>query len=193
MRNVFIWIYIFQTIIFIGALIHSIRKKDLSSILLLVCDLLTIVVVYFQSYEKYPWTKEIYSWATIDYLANGYNEGEYYGGWEDEYPQGYGRLTYRHFIDEEFYKITYQGETYRALYYEGEFDHGRRMGQGVVVYEGGFRDEGEFFGKWEAGKVVFIGRRWQNDDRYYDLEMVAINGFDAKSYPEFGDWIIVDE
>lgn len=186
-------IYIFQTIIFIWALVHSIRKKDMSSILLLVCDLLTIVVVYFQSYEEYPWTKKIYSWASIDYLANGYNEGEYYGGWEDEYPQGFGRLTYRHFTDEKFYSITYQGVTYRAEYYEGEFNHGWRMGQGTVVYEGGFRDEGIFYGKWEPGKLVFAGKRWLNDDCYVELEIEAVNGIDAIDHYKSEDWIIVAE
>lgn len=189
----YVAIYIFQTIIFIGALAHSIRKKDKSSVLLLVCDLLTIVVVYFQNYEQYPWTKKIYPFATIDYWANGYNEGEYYGGWEDEYPQGFGRLTYRHFVDEAYYYITEDGVTYRAEYYEGEFEHGRRVGQGVVVYEGGFWEEGEFFGKWEPGKVVFTGRRWLNDERYKDLEIVAINGLEAYERPLSDGWIVVDK
>ena len=186
-------IYIFQTLIFIWGLFHFLRKKDMSSVLLLVCDLLTIVVVYFQNYEEYPWTKQIYRFAPIDYLANGFNEGEYYGGWEDEYPQGYGRLTYKHFIDEKFYSITYQGVTYLAEYYEGEFDHGWRVGQGTVVYEGGFRDEGIFYGKWEPGKIVFSGKRWLNDDRYIELEIEAINGADAIDHPGTDTWIIVEE
>ncbi len=186
-------IYIIQTVIFIGALIYFLYKKDLSSVLLLVCDLLSIVVVYFQNYEEYPWTKEIYEFATVDYTATGYNEGEYYGGWEDEYPQGFGRLTYRHFIDDKYYSIKYQGEIYRALYYEGEFDHGWRVGQGTVVYEGGFRDEGIFYGKWETGKIVFVGRRWLNDDQYLELEMEAINGVDAKDHYDPQGWIYVED
>lgn len=189
----FACIYIFQTIIFIWALFRSLRKKDLSSVLLLVCDLLSIVVVYFQNYDEYPWTKEIYKFATIDYSANGFNEGEYYGGWEDEYPQGFGRLTYRHFIDDTYYTITYQGETYRALYYEGEFDHGWRVGQGTVVYEGGFRDEGTFYGKWEPGKIVFRGKRWLNDDRYLELEIEAITGVKAYDHYDPEEWIYVGE
>lgn len=187
-------IYFFPTIIFTWALLRSLRKQDWSSVLLLMCDLLSIVVVYFQNYDEYPWTKEIYEFATVDYSANGYNEGEYYGGWEDEYPQGFGRLTYRHFIDEKYYTIEDdEGVIHQALYYEGEFDHGRRVGQGTVVYEGGFMDVGTFYGRWEPGKTVFVGTRWQNDNRYLDLEIVAINGVDAYENRDPEGWVVVGE
>lgn len=188
------YIYAVQTIVLLYALFRYWQKQDMLSLILIVCDLLSIVLVYFQYYDEYPWTKEIYKCAPVDYSATGYNEGEYYGGWEDEYPQGFGRLTYRHFIDGKYYTIEDdEGEIHRALYYEGEFDHGWRVGQGTVVYEGGFRDVGTFYGRWEPGKTVFVGTRWQNDDRCLNLEIVAINGVDAYENRDPEGWIVVGD
>lgn len=167
------------------------KKKKFPAYITLVLDIFALALNYFSHYEEFPWTTYIFPFAQINYSANAYNEGKYYGGWEDEYPQGYGRLTYNHFVDEKYYWIEYDGQKYKALYYEGEFDHSWRFGHGIVVYEGGYRDEGEFFGKWEPGKIVFIGKRWHNNDKYVELEMVAINGIEAECNdgPEY--WITI--
>lgn len=167
---------IVEIIIFLVSTVYYKKRKQWFSLVILVADLLAIVTTYFQKYEEFPWTTYIYRFAQIDYSASGYNEGKYYGGWEDEYPQGKGRLTYNHFIDNKFYSINYEGTAYKAEYYDGEFDKGWRSGQGTVVYEGGFKDEGTFYGEWITGKTVFIGKRWLQNDQYNcyaELELVA--------------------
>lgn len=174
------WItIIIQIIVLVVSIIYYLFRGNRFALFVLIADLCTITYTYFTEYENFPWTKEIYSFAQVDYSATGYNEGRYYGGWEDEYPQGYGRLTYNHFIDDKFYSIIDMDGAHRAMYYEGEFDHGSRVGYGTVVYEDGYKDEGEFYGKWEPGKIVFEGRRWKDDIYYANLKIVARDAISA--------------
>ncbi len=79
-------------------------------------------------------------------------------------PQGRGRLTYTHFVDRKYYSIEDSDGIHKAIYYEGDFEYGIRMGQGSVVYEEGYYDEGEFFDDWEPEKVVFIGKRYKKNE-----------------------------
>jgi hypothetical protein len=54
-----------------------------------------------------------------------------------------------------------------------------RVGYGTVVYESGYKDEGEFYGKWETGKIVFEGRRWKDEKYYANLKKVARDAISA--------------
>lgn len=173
----------------VPAILH-IKKKEWAALFVLTADLLAITVTYFSEYENFPWTKRIYFFAQVEYSANGYNEGNYYGGWEEEYPQGVGRLTYNHFVDEKFYSIIDSSGTHRAKYYEGEFEHGWRVGQGMVVYDGGYKDVGVFYGKWEPGKTVFEGVRWKDDTYYVNLKIVAKDAINADNIYETDHWLL---
>lgn len=181
-------------IIQITILVVSYRKyskeKNYFALFVLLGDLATIGVTYFSGYENFLWTKEIYFFAPVKYSANGYNEGDYYGGWEDEYPQGYGRITYNHFVDEQYYSINDSDGTHKAIYYEGNFEHGRRMGEGVVVYEDGYKDVGTFYGKWEADKLVFEGTRWKDDKYYAKLKIIAKDTVSGEDIYETDHWMI---
>ncbi|MCM1221540.1 MAG: hypothetical protein NC548_44385 [Lachnospiraceae bacterium] len=141
-------------------------------------------VLNFSEYESFPWTNKILRFAQVEYSANGYNEGKYYGGWEDEYPQGFGRLTYKHFVNEKFYSIDDSAGKHRAQYYESEFEHGWRVGQGTVVYDASHKDIGTFYGKWEPGKTVFEGTRWKDDKYYAKLTIVATDAIHAEDIYE---------
>ena len=100
--------------------------------------------------------------------GTGYNEGVYTGDWRGGMPNGWGRLDYIDYNkDEKFYKFLYGGEIFHALYYEGNFSDGARYGSGVVVYEDGWKEEGTFYGAWEAGKKVFEGKVWYKDGSLY--------------------------
>lgn len=79
--------------------------------------------------------------------------------WEDGMPQRQRRLTYYGFADEQYYSLKVDGQAYKALYYEGEFNRGNRSGEGVVVYESGFKDEGIFNGPWADGVIFFQGKK----------------------------------
>lgn len=93
-----------------------------------------------------PVTKYIFSFAPVAYHGYGYNEGYYYGWWKDGMPQGNERLTYTNYSDGKTYAVEIGEHQYRGLYYEGEFDKGWRVGQVMMYYEGGYRDEGTFYG-----------------------------------------------
>lgn len=100
--------------------------------------------------------------------GNGYNEGWYTGEWSNGAPNGWGKLEYIDYNgDGKFYTVSYGGETYNALYYEGNFSDGARYGFGTVVYEDGWKEEGIYYGSWEAGKKVFEGKLWHKDGEYY--------------------------
>lgn len=103
--------------------------------------------------------------------------------------QGKGRLTYHHFVDEQFYSLFDSSGSYRAQYYDGEFDKGWRVGQGTVVYEGGYKDVGTFYGKWKAGKIVFEGQRWKDDKWYVNLTIEATGPITAVDHYETDHWI----
>lgn len=184
------WIILtIQIIILVVSIVVYVNKKQWFALFILIADICSITLTYFTQYEKFPWTKEIYYFAQVDYSATGYNEGRYYGGWEDEYPQGYGRLTYNHFVDDKFYAIIDVDGAHRAIYYEGEFDHGSRVGHGTVVYESGYKDEGEFYGKWEPGKIVFEGRRWKDEKYYANLKIIARDAISADDIYETEYWL----
>ena len=175
-------------VLVISAIVYA-KKKEWFSLFILIADLLVIFCTYFTEYENYPWTKKIFCFAQIEYSANGYNEGNYYGGWENEYPQGFGRLTYKHFVDEKFYAIIDSTGVHKALYYEGELEHGWRVGQGMVLYDGGYKDIGTFYGKWELGKTVFEGVRWKDDKYYVNLKIVAKDAISADDIYETDYWL----
>ena len=188
------WLFLLMLIIEAAILVTSVvvytRRRDWFALFVLIADICAIVGTYFSRYEDFPWTTEIYSFAQVKYSATEYNEGNYYGGWEDEYPQGKGRLTYRHFVDNRFYAITDEAGRHKALYYEGEFDKGWRVGQGVMVYDGDYKDVGTFYGKWEAGKLVFEGTRWKDDKYYLPLRIFARDSVSADDRYGTDHWLV---
>ena len=125
------------------------------------------------------------------YHASDYNEGWYEGEWSNGKPNGYGRLTYDDFDDGKYYSLSgADGREYKALYYEGYFVDGYRNGKGVIVYEGGYKDEGTFYGQWTAGKTVFDGKRWLisgNTEGYWPLVIVAVSA--AAANDNYGSWV----
>lgn len=131
----------------------------------------------------------------IEYHKGPYNEGYYYGGWRDGMPQGRGTLTYDFFDDEKYYYFCDENEKYKALSYTGEFDKGYRSGEGIVIYEGGFKDEGTFYGVWVEGKKVFEGKHWLTNETfngYREAEIYATSAEDG-FYSWKSDWISVDQ
>lgn len=115
--------------------------------------------------------------------GNGYNEGLYTGEWHNGMPNGWGRLDYIDYNgDGKFYKFFYDDKAYNALYYEGNFSDGARWGNGTVVYEEGWKEEGTFFGAWEAGKKVFEGKVWHKDGLHY------LEGYLTATGSTEGEW-----
>lgn len=112
------------------------------------------------------------------YRGSSYNEGDYEGDWSNGKPNGKGTLTYRGFEDGDYYSIWMDGVEYKATSYEGGFRDGWRYGAGKVVYEGGWIQEGTFYGRWTAGEKCFEGRLWHKDGvRYKDCyQTVQSNG-----------------
>ena len=106
-------------------------------------------------------------------------------------PQGWGHLEYYNFSDGETYSLNIGDHQYCAIYYEGIFDKGYRVGQGIVLYEGGYKDDGTFYGIWSEGKKVFEGKRWLINDTYncyYELEIWATGPVTAND-KQLTDWI----
>lgn len=152
------------------------RAKDRRGVWGQIGSLFGIAVTVIGMYHTLPITKYIPPFAPVEYHGSGFNEGFYYGFWNDGMPQGLGHLKYNNFSDGETYSLEIDGHQYRAIYYEGEFDKGYRVGKGTVYYEGGYRDEGTFYGIWSEGKKVFEGKRWLTNDTYdyyYELEVWA--------------------
>ena len=181
-----------QAVIAISLLIGYKKLKDKFGVWGQVGTILGIIVTIIGMYHTLPITRYIFSGAPLEYHGSGYNEGYYYGFWNDGMPQGWGHLEYYNFNDGETYTITVDGHPYRALYYEGYFDKGYRMGKGSVVYEGGYKDEGAFYGIWSEGKKVFAGKRWLINDTYnccYELEVWANGPITADDKPLTG-WMI---
>lgn len=119
------------------------------------------------------------------YWKSNFIKGQYEGDWKNGAPNGRGKLTYDK--DETVYRYTL-GD-HKALYYEGNFVDGVRSGYGTVVYEDGYKQEGEFFGIWEAGKVVFQGKCWPDngtDKGYWPLITTATGP--AAATNSFGEW-----
>lgn len=117
----------------------------------------------------------------VYYKKSQYIEGLYYGGWSGSrsngHPEGFGTLTYSGFDDGAFFNIQIDGKTHKAIYYQGYFSNGFRMGQGTVLYEDGWKEEGTYFGAWASGKVVFRGRFWhKNGIHYLDGYLTATSG-----------------
>ena len=111
--------------------------------------------------------------AAINTVSNqrygsGYNEGVYSGEWSNHAPNGFGKLEYIDYNgDGKFYQFFYENKAYKALYYEGYFSNGARYGAGTVVYEGGWKEEGTYYGAWEPGKKVFEGKVFYANGAYY--------------------------
>ena len=59
----------------------------------------------------------------------------------------------------------------------------------MVVYDGGYKDIGVFYGKWEPGKTVFKGTRWKDDELYVKLEIVAKDTIYADDKYETDHWL----
>lgn len=140
---------------------------------------------------------KVISSDTPEYIhITDYVEGYYYGEILEGVLNGKGRLVYIKSDaddDDKQYTIEYNGGFYEAIYYDGYFKDGWRDGEGTVVYEGGFKDVGEFYGKWEAGKTVFDGIRYMNDEYKADLEIVAVSADSARDNYRTNSWIAVDE
>ena len=171
------WLLVlFESIIAVSLLVNYARLRDKFGVWGQIGSTAGILITIIGMYHTLPVTKYIFSFAPVEYHGSGYNEGYYYGWWRDGMPQGYGHLTYDNFGDGKTYSLTIGEHEYRGLYYEGEFDKGYRVGQGTVVYEGGYKDEGIFYGIWSEGKKVFEGKRWLINDTYncyYELEVWA--------------------
>lgn len=117
------------------------------------------------------------------YFGSAYNEGRYTGEMRDGKPNGHGTLEYIDYNgDNVFYTFDIGGRSYKALYYTGGFSDGYRYGQGLVVYEEGWKMEGTFYGAWEAGKKVFEGRVWHKDGGWY------LDGYLTATSTSTGDW-----
>ena len=124
-----------------------------------------------------------------------FTEGYYTGEWSNGAPNGYGKIVFSDVNgDGKRYSIATNTTTYYALSYEGNFSNGFRYGQGTTYYEGGYRDEGTYYGAWEANKVVFEGNRWLNNDLYNGYwpswTIIAANTTTSKSETH-GDWVSV--
>lgn len=107
--------------------------------------------------------------ATVSqhYWGSDYNEGWYEGEWSDGKPNGYGKIVYDDFEDGKYYSTSISNVEYKALYYEGYFRDGYRYGAGKVVYEGGWSEEGTYYGAWVAGQKIFEGKFWHKDGVQY--------------------------
>lgn len=171
------WILtVIQAVIAIVLLRVFLKAKDKHGTLGQIGSILGIIVTIIGMYHTLPVTKLIFPFAPVEYHGSGYNEGFYYGLWNDGMPQGWGHLEYYNFSDGKTYSLNVDNHEYRAIYYEGMFDKGYRVGQGIVLYEGGYKDEGTFYGIWSEGKKVFEGKRWLINDTYncyYELETWA--------------------
>lgn len=185
-----------QIVIATGLLIYEIKKKDLIGILGMIVTACGIVATvaslnpsFFNPLGFVP------KFLPVEYHNGSYNEGLYYGGWYDGAPQGIGTLTYGSFGDGKYYCIHMDGREYKALSYTGGFNQGYREGEGAVTYEGGYRDEGIFYGVWFAGKKVFEGKRWLTTETFHgyrELELYAVSATEAEEH-WLGEWVSVAE
>lgn len=121
-----------------------------------------------------------------------YNRGFYTGYMLNGMPEGEGVLVYPN-DDEYNYTLSVGDDVFKALRYEGEFHEGWRFGEGIVYYEGDYRDEGEFYGKWEPAKRVFSGRRWHGDNYYLEVNVFSKTGVDSWDDYTTDEWIEIDE
>lgn len=122
------------------------------------------------------------------YWKTNYINGWYEGEWNNNHPNGFGKLTYD---EANIYRYTL-GDN-RAIYYEGEFLDGLRYGYGTVVYENGYKDEGTFYGWWQDGKIVFEGKRWLINDTYNGYWPITITATSSTSADTvYGDWQSVE-
>lgn len=120
------------------------------------------------------------------YWHSDYIEGWYEGDWNGS-PNGYGKLTYDDFEDGAYYALYFtDGSQCKALSYEGRFENGMRSGEGTVIYEGGWKDQGVYYGQWEPNKVVFEGKRWYGDSGYWPVTTISTSSTAATE--TFGEW-----
>ena len=130
-----------------------------------------------------PLGRYLCSFAPVECRGSPYNEGYYYGWWDDGMPEGRGHLERDGSGDGKACSINMGDVECRALYYEGQFVRGYRDGEGVVRYEGGYRDEGTFYGVWSEGKAVFRGKRRIVNGTYsgyHDAEVRATSPSEAE-------------
>ena len=139
--------------------------------------------------------EEIMNQAESVYVENKYisltpyNRGYYTGYMLNDLPHGEGTLVYLD-DNENRYSITIGGITYNALRYEGHFKEGWRDGKGIVYYEGGYREEGTYYGQWAPGNVVFRGKIWDGNKRYVEVKIYSQNGVESWIDSEEG-WVEV--
>lgn len=118
-----------------------------------------------------------------------YNRGYFTGYMLRDKPQGKGTMVYLE--DNEYrYTITMGSNVFKALRYEGSFNDGWRDGEGIVYYEGGYREVGTYYGQWGPNNIVFRGNIWDGDTRYCPAIIYSQNG--VESWIDTGEgWIYV--
>ena len=194
-------VVIFIVLIALTYLYNWINHRPMTKIMFVVNLVISLLISGVGAYITNPITNWIVGFA--DAVADrcetkhvegiwveitDYNCGNYTGDLLRGVPHGKGKLTYLE-DNEHFYAITINGQVYKALYYEGEFKDGWRFGEGIVYYEGGFYEVGTFYGKWEKGKVVFEGRRYDRLGRYVHVTCHALNEIKARDETETEEWI----
>lgn len=189
---IIIFLILIQIIVLFGLTLYEFKKRNLIGLLGLFCSACSLIITIL-TLQLNPnlWG---YVFFSTEYHNGPYNEGQYSGEWRDGMPQGKGTLTYGFFGDGKYYSISANGQKYKALFYKGEFDQGYRNGEGTVTYEGGYRDEGMFYGAWVEGKMVFKGKRWLTTETfngYCELEIYATSASTADEY-WLGEWVSVD-
>lgn len=90
----------------IALLVAYKKAKDRHGVWGQIGSILGIIVTVIGMYHTLPITKYIFSFAPIEYHGSGYNEGYYYGFWNDGMPQGHGHLEYYNFSDGETYSVN---------------------------------------------------------------------------------------
>lgn len=191
---VIMWIcFVIVAIITIKDILLHLLKIKKRSRSFWIKELATLLLTFLSLYVTSNFSIYIPKFFLREYHDGPYNEGYYYGWWKNEKPQGNGVLKYDFFDDEKYYEITVDGQKYKALYYKGEFDKGYRVGKGTVYYEGGYRDEGTFYGAWEEGKKIFEGKRWLTNDTYNGYIELKMYGKSNKVADEKtqGEWVVV--
>lgn len=179
------------------------KKPTWDAIIVLI--IINLIISVVSSFFTNPITNAIYHLvdnlekkAKSEYVEEKYieltfyNRGFYTGYMFNGMPEGEGILVYPN-DDEYSYTLSVGDDVFKALRYEGEFHDGWRFGKGIVYYEGDYRDDGEFYGKWEPSKIVFRGKRWHGDKYYLEVTMYSKTGVDSWNDYTTDEWIEVDE
>lgn len=110
------WILtVIQAVIAIVLLRVFLKAKDKHGTLGQIGSILGIIVTIIGMYHTLPVTKLIFPFAPVEYHGSGYNEGFYYGLWNDGMPQGWGHLEYYNFSDGKTYSLNVDNHEYRPF------------------------------------------------------------------------------